>query len=109
MRHFYAAIALFFLGIASAFAASVGVVVTVNSPPSTSVTCTPVASFTTTAPAGAAVCPIAVLPSGWAGSYTLSGADAASFGIVAGSPTNLVVGAVALAPRVYNVTITAAP
>lgn len=93
-------------GVGAALAAVTSITITVSSPPSTSVTCTPVATFTGTAAVGATVCPIAVLPAGWSGSLTLSGTDAAKFS-VAGS--NLVVGSTALAVGTYSVTITSAP
>jgi hypothetical protein len=85
------------------WAAVASITITVAGPASTSVTCAPVAAG---GAANSVVCPIAVLPSGWAGSLTLSGPDVAKFAI---SGSNLVVGATALAAGTYNVTITSAP
>ncbi len=98
-----------------ASAASVNVVVTVGSPASTGVTCAPVASFTSTAPAGAVVCPITVAPANWTGSVALSGTDASLFSIGT-APLQLQVGGAALSNTgcaagdgQCNVTLTSTP
>ena len=57
----------------TAFAASVVVNGVIQSPASTSVTCTPVATtLTFPVAANSLVCPIAVSPAGWSGAVTVS-------------------------------------
>ena len=98
----------------AAQAASVNVTVNVPSAPSTSVSCGG-NTFTFTGPvaAGTAICPVVVEPSTWAGSLALSGTDASSFALQAGSSgVQLVVGAAGLSvnnTNSYSVTITATP
>lgn len=115
MRTLALAIAILAAAALPALAASTNIVVTVGSPASTGITCAPVASFTGSAPAGAAICPITVAPANWTGAVALSGADAASFAIST-SPLQLVVGGAALSNTggaggngSYNVTLTSTP
>lgn len=77
----------------------------INSPPSTTVTCT-LGTYTAPLAAGSVICPITVTPSGWSGALTLSGTSASSFAL---SGSNLVVGSSALNAGTYSVTITATP
>ena len=94
--------------------ATISLVITVNSPASTSLTFTPASPFTGTGTAFSAAGPVAsgvtvgsvaVAPAGWQGALALSGANAASFTL---SGTNLVTAA-ALAGGTDDVTITATP
>lgn len=81
--------------------------IVVSSPPSTRLTYTPsAASFTAPVPAGTVMGTFAVAPAGWAGTISLSEADAAIFAL----NTQLQLTSVApLAARTYNVTATSAP
>ena len=89
----------------AAHAANTTVSIVINSPASTSVSCSP-GTLTAPVAANTVVCPISVVPSGWSGALTLSGTNASSFAL---SGTNLVVGASALSAGTYSVTITATP
>ena len=92
--------------ISSAHAASTQLSIIVGGTGSTSVACTPLTTLTAPVAAGTLICPIAVVPSGWTGVFTLSGANATSFAL---SGSTLVVGATPLAAGSYSVTITATP
>lgn len=94
--------------------ATLSLVITINSAPSTAVTFTPASPFSGSGSALSATGPVAsgttvgtisVAPSGWQGALSLSGAQAADFTL---SGTNLVTAA-ALAAGTYDVTITATP
>ena len=87
-------------------AASTQLSIIVGGAASTSVACAVSTTLTAPVAAGTVICPIAVVPSGWTGVFTLSGANAASFAL---SGSTLVVGASPLAAGSYSVTITATP
>lgn len=86
-------------------AATTTMTIVVNSPNSTTVTCTP-GTLTAPVAAGVTICPISIAPAGWSGVLSLSGTDAARFAL---SGTNLVVGGTALTAGSYSVIITATP
>jgi hypothetical protein len=93
----------------TAFAASVVVNGVIQSPASTSVTCTPVATTLTfpVAP-NSLVCPIAVLPAGWSGVVTLS--DTTHFTTATSSGVlYLETGATSPPAGSFSVTITTTP
>jgi hypothetical protein len=86
-------------------AATTTLSIIINSPTSTTVTC-PMTTYTAPLAAGSVVCPITIAPAGWSGALALSGPNAGSFAL---SASNLVVGAAALQPGTYSVTITGTP
>ena len=81
----------------------------ISSALSTSVTVTPVAGLTAPVAAGTVVANIAVLPAGWTGGVTLSGANASSFAIGGTSPNYTIVAAAVLAAGSYSATVTVTP
>lgn len=92
-----------------ALAASVVVSGVIQSPPSTSVTCTPVSSTLTFPVAqNSVVCPIAVLPAGWSGVVTVSDTTHFTTG-VSGSVLYLQTGATSPPVGPFSVTITTTP
>ena len=74
--------------------------VTINSPPSTSIACTPYAA-SPSGNAGALLTTCTVLPAGWTGAVTLSGTQFVIAGL-SGNTFNVVVGATALPPGTYQ-------
>jgi hypothetical protein len=94
------------LAAAPALAAETTVVITVTGASATSVTCNGTTSFTAPVAPGTTICPVVVEPAGWAGSYTLTGANATLFALAAGK---LVVGGTALPAGDYTVRIIVAP
>jgi hypothetical protein len=86
--------------------------IVISSPASTTLTCTVnypsgQTSFVEPVAAGLALASCTVAPSTWAGSLTLSGADASFFSV---SGLALTVGSAPITvPRTYNVTLTASP
>ena len=93
----------------SALAASVVVSGVIQSPPSTSVTCTPV-STTLTFPVApnAPICPIAVLPTGWSGAVTVSDTTHFTTAVIGGA-LNLEAGAISPPAGPFSVTVTTTP
>jgi len=104
MRHVLAVAALL-LSLTGAQAASTMLSIIINSPASTSVTCT-LGTYTAPLAAGSTICPIVIAPAGWSGALALSGTNASSFSL---NGSNLVVGSSALGAGTYSVTITATP
>lgn len=73
--------------------------VTINSPPSTSIACTPYAT-SPSGVAGALLTTCTVSPTGWVGAVTLSGTQFVITGL-SGNTFNVVVGSTALPPGTY--------
>jgi hypothetical protein len=93
----------------SALGASVVVSGVIQSPPSTSVTCTPV-STTLTFPvaANSLICPITVAPAGWSGAVTVSDTTHFTTG-TSGGVLYLESGATSPPAGPFNVTVTTTP
>ncbi len=94
-----------------AHAATTTLTIQITSPPSVSVTCGTATAYTLTAPvkAGTIVCPLAVQPAAWVGTYalTVTGPQPNAF-VIAG--TNIAVGAADVtAPGAYSLSITTVP
>src|ERR1700739_2571614 len=90
-------------------AASVVVTGVINSPPSTSVTCTPVStSLTYPVPTNSPVCPIAIQPAGWSGTVTVSDTTHWTTVTVNGV-LNLETGATSPPAGPFSVTVTTTP
>jgi hypothetical protein len=93
----------------SAFAASVVVTGVIESPASTSVTCTPVSTaLTFPAPPNSLVCPIAIFPTGWSGAVTLSDPTHFATGS-SGGALYLQTGATSPPAGPFSVTVTTTP
>jgi hypothetical protein len=97
------AVLTFTVGVAHATVANLSIII--NSPPSTSITCT-IPSLTAPVAAGTNICHLVIAPAGWSGALALSGPDMASFAL---SGLDLNVGATPLNAGTYNITLTATP
>jgi len=112
MKRTIAALALALLvSGAQAATSTLSIIVTIQSPPATSVRCGTQNSYTLASPAaGTVVCPLTVQPSDWQGALVVtqnSGPQANAFAI---NGNNLVVGNAALTQAgTYSLTISATP